>query len=121
MKLTDFKKGEKFVRPNDGFGPGEYLTFSERGYFVDQDGDSQYIKIQEIHAGNWEYYKEPKEERKPETWYLYEYKIKGKPPVVSYVWYKCIIEFVEFIENTIGNIKAIDFDIEPRVYEEREF
>jgi len=114
MKLTDFKIGDKFIRP--GRRPGvKYLVIGHLyGLFIGPDGQKANIYIDDIMADDWEYYQEPKEERKPETWYRFEWKIKGKKPNSSKGWYKSLEKFI--LEN-----ESKDYEVEPRVYEERIF
>ena len=80
------------------------------------DGDD--FKLNKVDLrDNWEHYEEPKAERKPETWYRFEWKLKDCSPVSSNSWCKDLEDCKG--RHNLSFVK--DFDVEPRVYEERIF
>lgn len=114
MKLTDFKKGDKFTRP--GLQDNWYVYINKDGDFMWHDGDD--FKLNKVDLrDNWEHYEEPKEERKPETWYRFEWKYEGGRPVTGHAWFRTREDHMKKRHDD----RVKDFDVEPRVYEERIF
>ena len=116
MKLTDFKEGDKFKLPH--WVEDDYHWIDDDGRIISQTGEPAVIWVHELESNAWEHYQEPKEERKPETWYRFEYKVEGEDPFCCIYWYK---SKKEYIEDRWPRYTIMKFDIEPRVYEEREF
>ena len=115
MKITDFKVGDKICI--DCWHNAEYWEVMP-GYFLDENHNVVESCREEINSTDWQHWTPPEEKRKPKTWYRFEYKLKGDAPMSLSHWYMSLEHFYANHRN-LGD--DIEFDIEPRVYEERDF
>lgn len=120
MKITDFKVGDKICRKSWNMECYYHLKAGYANYFNDGINEGVHcllLQDKELCNNEWEHWIPPEEKRKPETWYRFEWKLKGQRPEHCSGWYKSKEDF----EKKLVCLNSSIFDLEPRVYEEREF
>ena len=113
MKKEYLKVGDKVFL--DHWEPDKYIEVFP-GYVRYHDGTlSGFDEFAD--DARFQYWTPLKEKREPETWYRFEYKAVNERPYSFDRWYK---DKDSFMKDTNVSSNYV-FDIEPRVYEEREF